>query len=97
MTRRSPAAVSDAEDVVALTRIRVDNLTEALTADPIDRDTYAELAAFLEGPAWRGCDALDELRTMSTSAVLERVGEVLACTPRAVTESAQPIPHRVAS
>jgi len=99
MTRRSPVALTDAEELVALTRIRVENLTEALTAEPIDRDTYAELAAFLEGPAWRACDALDELRTMSSAAVIHRVEEVLACTPHAVTQvdTLAARPHRNAS
>jgi len=99
MTRRNPVALTDAEEVVALTRIRVENLTEALAADPIDRDTYAELAAFLEGPAWRACDALDELRTMSTAVVINRVGAVLACTSHAVTrvDSLAASPHRNAS
>jgi len=58
MTRGNPVALTDAEEVVALTRIRVENLTEALVTESIDRGTYAELAAFLEGPAWRACDAL---------------------------------------
>jgi hypothetical protein len=99
MTRRNPPALSDAEEVVALTRIRVEHLTEALHAEPIDRQTYTELAAFLEGPAWRACDALDELRKMSTSAVLDRIAEVLACTPHAVTEfdTHSTIPRRSAS
>jgi len=99
MTRRSPVALTDAEELVALTRIRVENLTEALAAEPIDRDTYAELAAFLEGPAWRACDALDELRTMSTATVINRIGEVLACTPHAVTQvdTLAASPHRHAS
>jgi len=99
MTRRSPVALTDAEELVALTRIRVENLTEALAAEPIDRDTYAELAAFLEGPAWRACDALDELRTMSTAAAINRVGAVLACTPHAVTQvdTLAASPHRNAS
>ncbi len=99
MTRRSPVALTDAEEVVALTRIRVENLTEALAAEPIDRGTYAELAAFLEGAAWRACDALDELRTMSSAAVINRVGDVLACTPHAVTQvdTLAASPHRNAS
>ncbi len=99
MTRRNPVALTDAEELVALTRIRVENLTEALAADPIDRDTYAELAAFLEGPAWRACDALDELRTMSRATLINRVGEVLARTPHAVTplDTLAARPHRNAS
>ncbi len=99
MTRRNPVALTDAEEVVALTRIRVENLTEALAAESIDRGTYAELAAFLEGPAWRACDAWDELRTMSTAAVINRVGAVLVCTPHAVTplDTLAASPHRKAS
>jgi len=99
MTRRNPVALTDAEEVVALTRILVETLAEALAAEPIDRDTYAELGAFLEGPAWRACDTLDELRTMSTAAAINRVGAVLACTPHAVTEgdTLAARPHRNAS
>ncbi len=85
MTRRNSPPLSDAEEVVAVTRIRVEHLTEALTVQPIDRGTYAELAAFLEGPAWRACDALDELRGLSAAVARERIVRVLACTPHAVT------------
>ncbi len=96
MTRRNPVALTDAEEVVALTRIRVETLAQALAREPIDRDTYAELAAFLEGPAWRACEALEELRTMSTAAAINRVGDVLARAPHAVTEIDTPAarPHR---
>ncbi len=34
MTRRNPVALTDAEEVVALTRIRVETLAEALAARP---------------------------------------------------------------
>jgi len=85
MTRRNAPPLSDAEVVVAVTRIRVQHLAEALTVQPIDRGTYAELAAFLEGPAWRACDALDALRGLSAAVARERIGQVLACTPHAAT------------
>ena len=81
MTQRSSLVLSHAEEVVAVTRIRIENLTEALAAEPIDRDTYAELAGFPEGPAWRACDALDELRGLSAATVRERIAQVLASTP----------------
>ncbi len=87
MTLRNPHALSGAERTVALTRIRVAHLTEALAAEPIDRGTYAELAAFLEGPAWRACDALDALCGPSAAGECERIAEVLAGTPDAVTRN----------
>lgn len=75
-----PIQLNDAEEVVALARIRVQCLADALMEDPISRATYTELTAYLEGPGWRACDALDALRSMTTGQVRSRIVEVLACT-----------------
>ncbi len=80
MAHQQPVQLSDAEEVVALARIRVQGLADALMQDPISRATYTELSAYLDGPGWRACDALDALRSMSTTQVRTRITEVLACT-----------------
>lgn len=80
MAHQQPVQLSDAEEVVALARIRVQCLADALMEDPISRSTYTELTAYLEGPGWRACDALDALRSLTAAQVRERITEVLACT-----------------
>lgn len=84
MTHPQPVQLSDAEEVLALARIRVQCLADALMEDPISRATYTELSAYLDGPGWRACDALDALRSMSATQVRDRITEVLACTTHAV-------------
>jgi hypothetical protein len=88
MAHQQPVQLSDAEEVLALARIRVQCLADALMEDPISRVTYTELTAYLEGPGWRACDALDALRSMTTAQVRDRITEVLACTSHATTRRA---------
>jgi hypothetical protein len=88
MAHQQPAQLSDAEEVVALARIRVQGLADALLREPISRATYTELATYLEGPGWRACDALDVMRSMTTAQIRDRITEVLACT-------AHPVPAAV--
>ncbi len=83
MSHPLPIQLDDAEEVVALARIRVQCLADALMEDPISRATYTELTAYLEGPGWRACDALDVLGSMTTGQVRDRIAEVLACTTHA--------------
>lgn len=83
MSHPQPIQLTNAEEVVALARIRVQCLADALMEDPISRATYTELTAYLEGPGWRACDALDALRSMTTGQVRDRITEVLACTTHA--------------
>ena len=80
MAHQQPVQLSDAEEVVALARLRVQGLANELLQKPINRATYAELTAYLEGPGWRACEALDVLRSMTTAQVRDRIAEVLACT-----------------
>ena len=88
MAHQQPVQLSEAEGVVALARIRVQGLANALLHEPISRATYTELAAYLEGPGWRAGDAVDVLRSMTSAQVRERITDVLACnthpTPTAV-------------
>ncbi len=84
MAEHHPVQLTDTEDVIARARIHVQRLADSLAADPINRDTYAELAAYLEGPGWRACDALDTLRALSAEAAQTRAVEVLACTAYAL-------------
>lgn len=88
MAEQHTVQLSDTEDVVAYARIHVLRLADSLAADPINRDTYADIAAYLEGPGWRACDALDTLRALSTEAAQTRVVEVLAATAYALPPSA---------
>lgn len=88
MTHPQPVQLTDAEEVVAMARIRVQCLADALMEDPISRATYTELSAYLEGPGWRACDALDALRSMSATQVRDRITEVLTCTTHAATTRA---------
>lgn len=90
MAHPQPVHLSDAEEVVALARIRVQGLADALLEDPISRGTYTELTAYLEGPGWRACDALDVLRSMPTGQVRDRIAEVLACTTHPTPAAARP-------
>jgi len=85
MAHQQPVQLTDAEEVVALARFRVQGLADALQQDPISRATYTELSAYLEGPGWRACDALDSLRSMTTAEVRARISDVLACTTHAST------------
>jgi hypothetical protein len=81
MTVSPPTLVfTDAEETVALARIRVYRLIDALTATPIDRDVYADLTAFLEDFGWRACDALDDVRATGPAAQADRIVELLAGT-----------------
>ncbi len=81
MTVSPPTLVfTDAEETVALARIRVHRLIDALTATPIDRDVYAELTAFLEDFGWRACDAMDDVRATGPAAQADRIVELLAGT-----------------
>lgn len=90
MAHQQPVQLTDAEEVVALARLRVQGLADKLQQDPISRATYTELSAYLEGPGWRACDAMDSLRSMTTAQVRGRITEVLACTahPRPSTRRA---------
>ena len=78
MAHQQPVQLSEAEGVVALARIRVPGLANALLHEPISRATYTELAAYLEGPGWRAGDAVDVLRSMTSAQVRERITEVLS-------------------
>jgi len=80
MAHPQPVQLTDAEEVVALARLRVQGLADKLRQDPISRATYTELSAYLEGPGWRACDAMDSLRSMTTAEVRARISDVLACT-----------------
>ena len=80
MAHQQPVQLTDAEEVVALARLRVQVLADKLRQDPISRATYTELSAYHEGPGWRACDAMDSLRSMTTAEVRTRISDVLACT-----------------
>ncbi len=99
MTARRFPELSATEETVALARLRVEGLAEALHTEPIDRVTYAELAEYLDGPGWRACDALDELRALPTAAAISRIADVLAGTKYAESspDSARTRPGRPTS
>ena len=73
-------AFTDAEETVALARIRVERLTAALLRTPINREVYAELTAFLEDFGWRACDAMDDLTATGPAAQADRIVELLTGT-----------------